>query len=181
MDDDNELFEILDNTTQTVIGRRHRGEVHSLGLLHRAVYCWVFNVNGEILIQQRNPMKKIGGGLWDLSVAEHLRPGELYADAAVRGLREELGIDVNASGAAVLGPLGPEHRRELHQAGFHDVELVQSYRVDRWSGNIRFDDGEVVAVKWMAPDALKNEVKIHPEQFTQWMREEALLLSWFNG
>jgi hypothetical protein len=26
------------------------------------------------------------------------------------------------------GPLAPTHRRELHQGGFHDVELVQSYR-----------------------------------------------------
>lgn len=181
MDDDTEVFEIVDEENR-VIGRNLRGEVHRLGLLHRAVYCWVFNGMGEVLIQQRNPKKKIGGGLWDLSVAEHLRPGETFPDAVVRGLKEELGIEVGANGCAnVTGPLGPVHRRELHHAGFHDVELVQSYRLDAWSGNVQFDDGEVIAVRWLAPEALEDEVTTHPERFTQWMREEALLLSWFKG
>ena len=45
---------------------------------------------------------------------------------AQRGLAEELGIEVAAQ--QLTGPLAATHRRELHQGGFHDVELVQSYR-----------------------------------------------------
>jgi hypothetical protein len=32
----------------------------------------------------------------DLSAAEHLNPKEAYADAALRGLKEELGVDPQA-------------------------------------------------------------------------------------
>ena len=55
----------------------------------------------------------------------------MCVQGAVRGLLEELGIPV--SEAALEGPLAPTHKRELHQGGFHDVELVQSFR----SGPVR--------------------------------------------
>ena len=122
------------------------------------MYVWVFRPSdGALLIQRRSPAKKIGAAQLDLSVAEHLQPGETYRQGALRGLWEELGIAVDpstppaaaaaaaaadgrrervecgatttTSGAVVLsGPLAPTHRRELHQGLFHDVELVQSFR-----------------------------------------------------
>lgn len=52
-----------------------------------------------------------------------LQPGEAYAAAVTRGLREELGIEVPPS--SLEGPLAPTHRRELHQGQFHDIEMVQ--------------------------------------------------------
>lgn len=52
------------------------------GLLHRAVYVWVFNSEGALLVQRRSPAKRIGPGQWDLSVAEHLQPGETYLQAS---------------------------------------------------------------------------------------------------
>lgn len=52
-DKDDELFEIVDDTNQ-VIGTERRGIVHRTGLLHRAVYCFVFNSQGEVLLQQRS-------------------------------------------------------------------------------------------------------------------------------
>lgn len=52
-DKDDELFEIVDETNK-VIGTERRGVVHKTGLLHRAVYCWVFNTAGELLLQQRS-------------------------------------------------------------------------------------------------------------------------------
>jgi isopentenyldiphosphate isomerase len=42
-----------------------------------AVYVFVFDKKGRLLIQRRSPNKKIGQGQWDLSVAEHLSQGEL--------------------------------------------------------------------------------------------------------
>jgi isopentenyldiphosphate isomerase len=70
-----ELFDIYNEQGQ-LIGQDKRAVVHKLGLLHKAVYCFVFNPQGQLLIQQRSQHKKIGPGQWDLSVAEHLSPGE---------------------------------------------------------------------------------------------------------
>ena len=57
------------------------------GLLHRAVYVWVFRPDGALLVQRRSPAKRIGPSQLDLSVAEHLQPGEGYLQvgAARRG------------------------------------------------------------------------------------------------
>ena len=178
MDKEDEVFELV-NDQDEVIGREFRGNVHRQGLLHRAVYCWVFNSSGQVLIQRRSPLKKIGPNQWDLSVAEHLQPGENYHSASVRGLHEELGIATD--GAHVKGPLQPTHKRELHQGEeFHDIELVQSYRLDGWTGSVALTDGEVAEVRWLALDDLKSEVEAAPESFTQWMREEITSLNWFS-
>jgi isopentenyl-diphosphate Delta-isomerase len=179
MDKEDEIFELV-NDADEVIGTERRGEVHRRGLLHRAVYCWVFNSTGELLVQQRNPKKKIGPGQWDLSVAEHLQPGETYKQAVARGLAEELGICVEAED--LTGPLAPTHRRELHQSDdFHDVELVQSFLLNNYDGEIAFADGEVVAVRWLPLETLVGDVLLHPEKYTLWMREERASLQWDFG
>jgi hypothetical protein len=50
--------------------------------------------------------------------------------AALRGLKEELGIAVEAD--RLVGPLAPAHRRELHVPGrFRDCEFVETYRPAR--------------------------------------------------
>ena len=178
MDKEDEVFELVDQQ-DNVIGREYRGVVHKSGLLHRAVYAWVFNPAGELLIQRRNPLKKIGANQWDLSVAEHLQPGETYITAAARGLAEELGIKTEA--IEVAGPLQPTHRRELHQGEFHDVELVQSYRLDGWKGEVQLVDGEVSEVRWIGIDELRNEIAAEPEKFTQWLKEEIISLNCFEN
>ena len=130
-------------------------------------------------MQRRSPLKKIGGGQWDLSVAEHLSPGESYAQGAQRGLREELGIEVGVD--ALAGPLAPTHRRELRVGAYHDCELVQSYRLDGYGGEVRFDDGEVCDAAWVALGELRRRAAAEPECYTQWLREEGEALGWFDA
>lgn len=88
---EDEVFEIFDEAGN-LVGREARGVVHTQGLLHRAVYCFLFDTAGRLLIQRRSDAKKVGPGQWDLSCAEHLQPGESFRDAAARGLEEELGV-----------------------------------------------------------------------------------------
>lgn len=80
------------NNNGTVIGKTTRNNAHIKGLLHPTVKILLFNSSGKILIQQRSRKKNILPLYWDISVAEHLRSGESYKEAAVRGLMEELAI-----------------------------------------------------------------------------------------
>ena len=75
-----------------VVGVAARGEVHRLGLLHRAVNVVVVDSRGRVFLQQRAAAKAVAPLHWDVSASEHLAPGEAWADAARRGLREELGV-----------------------------------------------------------------------------------------
>lgn len=59
--------------------------------------------------------------------------GESFHEAASRGLHEELGINADVPEQ----PLGPMHKRSLVIPGqYVDIELVQSYRVDGFEGQV---------------------------------------------
>jgi isopentenyldiphosphate isomerase/2-polyprenyl-3-methyl-5-hydroxy-6-metoxy-1,4-benzoquinol methylase len=94
-----EQFDIFDAENASPVGRVSRSVVHQTGLLHRGVHIVIFRRSGgeaggrDLLLQLRADDRDVCPGRWDLSCGEHLTPGESYADAAARGLREELGLD----------------------------------------------------------------------------------------
>ncbi|MCS7338324.1 MAG: NUDIX domain-containing protein, partial [Verrucomicrobiae bacterium] len=90
-----EFFDVV-NAADEVIGRQPRAEVHRLGLLHRAVHVLVFNSRGQVYLQKRAHTKDRQPGLWDSSASGHVDAGEDYDTAALRELREELGIAAGA-------------------------------------------------------------------------------------
>jgi 16S rRNA (adenine1518-N6/adenine1519-N6)-dimethyltransferase len=86
-----ELVDVVDS-------HDHATEVRTLaeckekGLLHRAVAVLLFDSAGRLLIQRRSIRKDWMAGYWDLSSTGHVKAGESYQEAAVRELREELGV-----------------------------------------------------------------------------------------
>ena len=47
-----EIFDVVD-VDDNVIGQATRSEVHAQNLLHRAANIFVFNTNGQLLLQKR--------------------------------------------------------------------------------------------------------------------------------
>ncbi|MEX0326173.1 MAG: NUDIX domain-containing protein, partial [Puniceicoccaceae bacterium] len=92
-DNPDELFDVVDEEDR-VVGVARRADVHANGLLHRAVHILVCRENGDIFLQQRSMQKDSHPGKWDSSASGHLDSGEGYDAAAVRELREELGVEV---------------------------------------------------------------------------------------
>jgi isopentenyldiphosphate isomerase len=88
-----EIFDVV-NERDEVIEQRPRRDVHRLGLQHRAVHVLVFNARGEIFLQKRSLAKDCFPGAWDSSASGHLDQGEEYDAAAVRELREEIGLAI---------------------------------------------------------------------------------------
>ncbi|KAL6776447.1 hypothetical protein ACKKBG_A21165 [Auxenochlorella protothecoides x Auxenochlorella symbiontica] len=175
---EDETFELVDEDGR-VVGTAPRGDCHARGLLHKSVFCWVMDPEGNILLQQRSLAKKLGRGQWDLSVAEHLQPGEEYAEAAVRGLQEELGISVSR---ADLRPLAPAHLRDLKLPNFHDRELVQNYLLPGWRGDqLTVDPVEVEGTRWISREDLIRDTQANPEAYNPWLRSEGSSLSWLQG
>jgi len=166
-----ELFETLDESGKP-IGMAPRSRVHQKGLWHRAVNIFLFRSDGRLIVQQRHPHKDVYPDAWDLSVAEHLRPGETYEQAALRGLREELGIE-NVALEHVGGVV--QARLEMPERGIKDYELQQSFR-GRFDGELRPDVREVSAVEVVALSDLAVAFATRPSEFTPWFRETAVRL-----
>ncbi len=91
-----EFLDVVDKNNK-VIGKERRDIIHSNGLFHRGVNIFVFNSKGLVFLQKRSANKDICPSKWDLSAAETLKVGEKHKQAAVRCLKEELGINAKIS------------------------------------------------------------------------------------
>ena len=84
---DTDMLAVVDECDE-IVGFHPRGEVHRLGLKHRAAHILVFNRRGDLLLQKRSRTKEIAPGLWDSSAAGHVDGDESYDDCARRELEE---------------------------------------------------------------------------------------------
>ena len=116
-----EMFEIIDEAGN-VIGTEKRSVAHVKGLRHRGIYLLVFDEGGRVFLQQRAEDKDLMPSKWDLSVAEHLLPGESYKNACLRGAKEELSIKVRN-----LNFLGEKHFKFEYLGGKIDNESNQLF------------------------------------------------------
>jgi isopentenyldiphosphate isomerase len=77
-----------------VIGTIKRGDVFRFGVNFRVVHIFLFNRNGELLIQKIAPYGTRSPGLCGSSVAGYVLANETYEEAARRKLHKELGVDI---------------------------------------------------------------------------------------
>jgi isopentenyl-diphosphate Delta-isomerase len=166
-----EYFEIFADDGRS-LGLAARDRVHREGFWHRAAHVWLFTSDGSLWLQQRATAKDVCPGRWDFSVGEHLRPGESFAEAAARGLEEELDV----TGIALTPIAAP--RRIKHEdpaRGIRDWEETQAFR-GRYDGAVQFDRTEVMAVRRCAPRELTDWMRREPGAFTPWFIDEARAL-----
>ena len=75
--------------------KKSKSEIHRKGLFHSTVHVWIFTEEGNILIQKRSKKKVLNPGVWDVSVAGHIKFNENIKKAAKRETLEETGININ--------------------------------------------------------------------------------------
>ena len=83
---------ILVNEQDEQIGLMPKLEAHEKGLLHRAFSVFLFNTQGQLLLQQRAFGKYHSEGLWSNTCCSHPMPEEEIHSAAHRRLMEEMGL-----------------------------------------------------------------------------------------
>jgi len=162
-----EIFDIV-NERDEVIGQAPRKEVHARGLWHRAVHVLVVNARGEVFLQKRSMKKDIAAGKWDSSSSGHLDTGEDYDACAVREVREEIGLNLAATGASQ--PLRRLFKIDARQeTGW---EFCWIYRCES-EGPFVLHPEEIESGEWFAPDAVTKWVKEKPQDFAS-----AFVLIW---
>ncbi|WP_263078900.1 NUDIX hydrolase YfcD [Endozoicomonas sp. Mp262] len=87
-----EEYVLLVDDHNQVVGTAPRGKMRQEKLCHRAVYIFVFNGKGQLLVQERTLNKDIFPGYFDITAGGVVAQGESYNQAACRELEEELGI-----------------------------------------------------------------------------------------
>ena len=106
--------------------------------------CALVDVDGRVLVARRPPGKAMSG-LWEFPGGK-VATGETPEKALIRELREELGIDTEAS---CLAPLTfASHAYD----GFHLLMPLYVCRV--WQGEPEAREGQ--ALRWLHPRALRD-------------------------
>ena len=141
-----ELVEVVDLDDHT-IGVRPLVECKQKGLLHRAVAVLLFDSAGRLLLQRRSTRKDWMAGYWDLSSTGHVKASELYQEAAVRELQEELGVACRLR--FVTKYLAPK----FSAGDLTEWEYVSIFE-GTYDGEVRADGVEVEETKFVPPSTL---------------------------
>ena len=149
--------------------------VHQQGLLHRAFSVYIFNTKGELLLQQRADEKYHSAGLWTNTCCSHPRFGEEVADAIERRLMEEMGMSCTTNFAfnfiykAIFDNGLTEYEFDHVYVGISDVQPIPEV-------------SEVKNWKYVDLQKLQEDILLHPQQYTEWMKISLPnVISYFNN
>lgn len=154
---------ILVNELDEQIGTMPKMEAHEKALLHRAFSVFVFNNKNELMLQQRALSKYHSPGLWTNTCCSHQRVGETNVEAGKRRLQEEMGFVTDLKDTISFIYKAPfdngltEHEFDHMLVGYFNDEPI-------------LNPDEVAAWKWMSIADVKEDMKIHPEIYTEWFK-----------
>lgn len=136
------------------LGTEERSVVHTKGLWHKTVHCWLYDKEGNIFFQRRADR----GTLYTTS-SGHLSAGESVTKAFRREIKEEIGLDIDASDATHVNVV-PFQMDRIKEDGsvFRDRAFANVY-VDLYEGDYKdfhMDESEVSGIVIVnAKDALE--------------------------
>jgi isopentenyl-diphosphate delta-isomerase len=161
---------ILVNEQDEQTGTIEKMEAHKKALLHRAFSVFIFNVKGEMLLQQRALGKYHSPGLWTNTCCSHPRPGEDVEEAARRRLKEEMGIEGS------LTKIFDFIYRTDFENGLTEYEFDHVY-TGSYSGHLNPDQKEVKDFCFRTMTDIEHDLKHHPEKYSSWFKIAFPLLS----
>lgn len=97
-----ELIDIVDETGKKTGEIMDKDEVHNKNLFHNEVGVFLINDKKQILLEKRSSNKRYSPNKWGLC-AGHVDSGESLKQAALRELKEEVGIDLKESDLISFG------------------------------------------------------------------------------
>lgn len=135
------------------------------GVLHRAFSVFLFDDTGRLLLQQRAAGKRLWPGFWSNSCCSHPRRGESMAVATRRRLEDELNLRAELEFVYKF-----EYQARYSEAGSEN-ELCHVY-LGHSSKDLRPNDHEIAAIRFLAVAELEAELDASPEGFTPWFKME---------
>lgn len=138
--------------------------------LHRGFSVFLFNLNGELLLQQRSRKKQTWPLAWSNSCCGHPILNESSIDAGKRRLRFELGLNLDS-----VYEILPDFSYKAKMNGIIENELcpVMIAFTDKKPKPNR---DEVENFKWINWREFVDDVEKNPGKYSPWCEEETKLL-----
>lgn len=162
--EDEEL--ILVDEHDNEIGNLSKDKCHDgNGVLHRAFSLFIFNEQGEVLLQQRSAQKRLWPLYWSNTCCSHPRRNETMELAVERRLEQELGM---SSDCLFLFKF-------IYHANFNNIgsehELCWVY-LGKSKDEVTVNANEIADWRHVSIEQLNIELEQNGEAFTPWMKLE---------
>ena len=159
-----EYFDVLNENGEFTNKIATREECHKKGLWHRAVYGFIFNKNGDVLLQKRSANKKLWPNLWDITAGGHVLAGEFGETSLIREIKEELGIEVEKNDVRYLvGSSSTNIKRNIINNHFNECYIVTK---DINIADVKLQEDEVSAVKWFTKQQILDKINNNFDEIT---------------
>ncbi|HET9721692.1 MAG TPA: NUDIX domain-containing protein [Candidatus Saccharimonadales bacterium] len=133
--DDDELLDLVDSKDR-VIGTtlRSQADARTNKQFLRAAEAFIQNRRGELWIPRRQPHKRIAPGGLDYSMGEHVKSGEDYLQACLRGFKEELNLDLKPKQLKFIRIFAPNHELGYFRALYiYESDVAPDYNPEDFS------------------------------------------------
>ena len=139
-----EFWDVYDKNRVNTNEIIERGAKFDDNQFHLVVHACIFNSQGKMLIQQRQPFKNGWANLWDLTVGGSAVAGETSELAVKREVLEEIGYDLKLNGRRPSISVNFDF-------GFDDFYIINE---DIDIQNLTLQEEEVQAVKWASKEEI---------------------------
>jgi isopentenyl-diphosphate delta-isomerase len=144
-------------------GTAEKMEAHLKGELHRAFSIFIFNGEGDLLLQRRAMDKYHSGGLWTNTCCSHPIPDMSLEGFARLRLQEEMGFDT-----PLYKVFDFIYRADMENGLVeHEFDHVL---VGNYSGPVFPDPSEVMEYKFLSPTQIEDSLDEFPHMYTAWFR-----------
>jgi isopentenyldiphosphate isomerase len=151
MDEPEEVLDLV-NDQDEIVGTILREEIPDLPpdthVFVRAANVFIMNSEDRLWIPRRQPAKKIAPNGLDYSAGEHVQAGETYTAAILRGIQEELGLEVQESDLEYIGKLAP----------VPSVPYFAAIFVYRSNVEPRYNTEDFSSFEWLSPETVEKRI-----------------------
>jgi len=148
-----EWIEIVDSKGNYTGQIMEKEEAHDRNLLHNEVAVFVINDKRQVLLQKRSANKKFNPNKWALC-AGHVDANESLESAALRELKEELGLDISKEN---LIPFA-EREFTIQDSNSH-VTYFYYVKSNQKSNEFIIQKEELSEVEWFDFDDVIDKIK----------------------
>lgn len=162
------LRQAYDEQGRPISGKGYTKQESFTGVLHAAAQVWIWRRGEsgiEILLQKRSLQKQAWPELYTSSAGGHIDLGEEPLDAAVREVREEIGIELAPEQLLYIGT----QRLYMRAEDLIENEFLTVYLTElRGESDFVLQPEEVSAVEWISLAQFKRETIENPEKYLPW-------------
>ncbi len=126
------------------LGYETRDVIHTKGLWHNTVHCWLYDKLGNIYFQIRKDT-----GTFYTTASGHVQKGETIKEAFKREIKEEIGINIDSSDAMLVNIVPWRMDKVKKDGTVHKDRAKAHVYIDEYEGDLQefdFDPNEVTGL-----------------------------------